>query len=959
MNTTTQSQPITTDTTLEPRTKAPLLPQRRNVLTEQHWESFNIRNFSDRLEPAKEKNKYFCPVCKGNDLSIQPDTGKYQCFHGCECRDIREAVAPWAEKRRSQPHPRRVLPKCGRKPVPEPVLLPSGELIIARLLEIPLDIPQPMKPQFTPTKRVKEDLLSKGVKEEGLKEITITTYDYGSDRKAHRYQAPADNPKGYEKTFAISRTDATGKTQWNKGKDSWAAYRQDEAIAALLAVPTGQIPVLLSHEGEKCVEALRALKMAGITTMGNSSLDDLAFILDQIKSQLGDRVFIFAHCLDNDKTGIQKAQKWADACVRAQIPFVAIDLKTIKPDLCEKGDIVDILASGMDGEELAQLLQSQIKYVRLDESGKAFKDDEDIEEIPDTLSPNITFTQKAMSFLYGDRPWINADGKLYYWSGNHYKHSPDSVERPRIASYCNSYVVYVEASGGGRRATYPYAKTSSVDEILKWVKMRTEINPDLLNPSGINCTNGVVGVKWETGKPVRYIEPHDPSKHYFIYEPLVKYDPSADQTDCDRLLECLDSPQQQVLLRNLAASIDLPEVRKRRGREVKLLLACGLGSNGKDALRQTVSTIFGHFGMTSVSLADFVHYDEGRKFALAPLMSSRVNWASENPQTARLDKIQSLKLFATGNPLHCERKGKDHIEFNPKGVGIFNLNDVPPLQGTQQAIQDRFAPLEFRKTFKNNPNPDDPNELQADPRFAYDDDFVRQNVAPAFLNKMLDAMEALIEEGVDYECTTDAFKSMQLENNHLLQFCADIGLDYNPNGSMTAMDIWTHLEEWYIDNGTLTLGEDGKKRSWAEQARPSDHTLKAPNQVVARFKQLFPKAKLVTVPHVSGKKVVQALQGISITTHNDSTPVNEFFHPSSTPVPPQSPPQQSLINQGFHPTHPNLSNIGVELEKHFDQPSQEMNNLPPKVEEDSSQLGWVGCDGTGVVKSLNWGGRDS
>ncbi|BCL40308.1 hypothetical protein [Nostoc sp. MS1] len=68
--------------------------------------------------------------------------------------------------------------------------------------------------------------------------------------------------------------------------------------------------------------------------------------------------------------------------------------------------------------------------------------------------------------------------------------------------------------------------------------------------------------------------------------------------------------------------------------------------------------------MTSCSLADFVAYDEGRKFALAPLVNSRVNWASENPQTTRLDKIQSLKLFATGNVLHSERKGKDHIEYN-------------------------------------------------------------------------------------------------------------------------------------------------------------------------------------------------------------------------------------------------------------------------------------------------------
>ena len=83
-------------------------------------------------------------------------------------------------------------------------------------------------------------------------------------------------------------------------------------------------------------------------------------------------------------------------------------------------------------------------------------------------------------------------------------------------------------------------------------------------------------------------------------------------------MQCLDSEQQEVLLRNLAASIDLPTIRRIRGREVKVLLLSGLGSNGKDSLREVVSTIWGHEGMTSCSLADFASYDDGRKFSLAP-----------------------------------------------------------------------------------------------------------------------------------------------------------------------------------------------------------------------------------------------------------------------------------------------------------------------------------------------------
>lgn len=100
--------------------------------------------------------------------------------------------------------------------------------------------------------------------------------------------------------------------------------------------------------------------------------------------------------------------------------------------------------------------------------------------IPDSLDPDTEFTQRALSFLYGDRPWICANDKLYSWTGNHYKHSPDAVERPKIASFCNSYPV--QQKDGSIR--YPYAKPSKVREALQWVKDRLEVDPSLLDPPG-------------------------------------------------------------------------------------------------------------------------------------------------------------------------------------------------------------------------------------------------------------------------------------------------------------------------------------------------------------------------------------------------------------------------------------------------------------------------------------------
>jgi putative DNA primase/helicase len=119
-------------------------PQKTNASkTQQAFEKFDIRNFQDQLEPSKVKNKFICPVCGGNDLSIVPETGKYQCFNDCECKDIREAIKPWAEVvaeraganytpslNRNAAKPKRILPKS--VPIPDselaPVMLtPSGD----------------------------------------------------------------------------------------------------------------------------------------------------------------------------------------------------------------------------------------------------------------------------------------------------------------------------------------------------------------------------------------------------------------------------------------------------------------------------------------------------------------------------------------------------------------------------------------------------------------------------------------------------------------------------------------------------------------------------------------------------------------------------------------------------------------------------------------------------------------
>jgi putative DNA primase/helicase len=868
--------------------------------------SFDIRNFQDQLEPAKEKGKYICPVCGGHNLSIVPETGKYQCFNNCECKDIREAIKPWdevlAERQKTNfsaaPNKNPIRVKTVK---PNPTPIPDGELGLVMLTEPATNIPQPQKLR---SKR-------KGIPGNA----TETTYQYSPTQWIDRYEwADTSKEKGYDKSFRQWHRLPDGTPEMKKGDFPWGAYRIDEAIAASKLMQG--TPALLQHEGEGCVEVGRSHGLAGITFQG-SGWDKKTITPEyQLLKESGIGLIVFLH--DADDTGLKKLQTCQDCADEVGIALLGINPHDICPDLPYKSSDIKEILGQMETPEFIRRLEQEIHAAVAEREQLA--ELQNLGDAPNHQDPVVSFIQIAYQTLYADKNWICAADKLYWHTGNHYEHSPDSREIKRITEFCNSFVVENEQG----KKTYPYASPSSVKKVLEWAKMRTGIEAELLNPPGINCTNGIVRPVLIGNKVIPRLDPHTP-EDYFIYEPLIEYNPNADTTDCDRLLSCLDRPQQEILLRNLAASIDLATVRKLRGREVKAILAVGLGSNGKDALRECVSIIYGENGLTSVSLADFQLYDEGRKFNLAPLMHSRVNWASENPQTSRIDKIQSLKLFVTGNKLHCERKGKDHIEFTPEAIGLFNLNETPALQGVMKAIQDRIAVLEFKKTFEKNPDPNNPNELQADPRFAYDKEFIRTKVAPAFLNKMLQALNDLIEEGIDYECTTDAFYNLQKENNHLFDFIEAANIGYVPGKEMTAKELWVRLEHYYTQTGTLTIDSDNNRRTWSEQVRPSDKNVKGINQVIARIAQLFPKAVKGTRYCGIAKRNIPVLKGIGILEVTRTT-----LDETRTTDAPLSAPETSP-NQDFRTTRTTFSDL---QEKNIEESDMKIELLSPPVKKE-------------------------
>ena len=810
------------------------------------------QNSSSRgnLAPSSKSNP--CPVCgrtKDGDCRISHDGKMVLChqnfdhaktqqpdlwhFNG-STSDGRCGIYVFKEENESiQPVARK--PRAKKKEL-SPVTIPLG----AKLLRLPApgQSPQPEQLAEDAPKRVPRNALQ-------------ITYEYSPTQNVVRYQWPdAANPKGYDKTFSQFHIDADGKKVWTKGNARWPAYRLDEVIEILKTVSNDDPIGIAMLEGEGNVELARSIRLAALTLQGSNWSDPETQKMLEALWATGKNISLII-IRDNDDTGIEKGAGIELVARHIQFPCLVIDPRTMWADIPEKGDIQQFLEA-MEADEFLIRVEAEItKATNSSESNNSLTSHPRTCEyvvclsskssigdyIPDTApTPEQSYVQKAVEALYSSGHWVSFGGQLFAFTGTHYELRPEGTEKRRILDWLSTYSEFVR---GKYRCTR--ANTASVNEVYGYILLAVAIDPNTINPEGLNSSSGVVKINSDGSHT---LVPHDP-KNVYTYVGC-KYDPNIDPTHRDRLLECLEPPQRKIFLRTAAAALNLKLVRsKLTGRGVKGLLCHGEGSNGKDTLRAVLAAVYGQ-GMTGKSLSDFKAYDMGRKFTLAAIEGSICNWASENTSKVDLDNIQSLKQFITGDPLDIERKGKDSYEYKSAAIFFANCNKLPSITGGTAAIDDRYGILKFDKTYVRKAIAAE-GQLEADPRFKDDEKFILEQVAPAMLNKLLEEFPLLLSEGIDYKATKDAMQKAQEESRHLWQFAREVGLEVQAGGRVWAKDVWELLVDWYEGMGILDKepGSNGKEKLiWNELPNKYDAPVKAINQLASRLTEIFPKLQV-------------------------------------------------------------------------------------------------------------------
>jgi len=638
-----------------------------------------------------------------------------------------------------------------------------------------------------------------------------------------------DNGKNHKKDIK--------QQHWNKDKNDWVMGLGDVQRASIPIYRYADVQKAIANgdyifivDGEQCADALWALGLATTTCIGGAG----KWRITDTSDLQGAKVVI---CPDRDSPGVEDAAKISQHFPEAQWLYCYPDSWVW--DNLPKSQGLDV-KDWIDDQKLSDkdILNSLTLHPRTYKNVVHLESSSNTNDyISDTASALVqNYVQKAIKALYTGGHWVSVAGQLLEFTGTHYELRLEATEKRRIFDWLSNYSELVKGKHRCNRAN-----SASVNEVYSSVLWAVAVDPNTINPDGLNCSNGVLRINSD-GSHV--LMPHSPKEVYTYVG--CRYDPNIAATDCDRLLECLEPSQREIFLRTAAAALNLKLVRsKLTGRGVKGLLCHGEGSNGKDTLRAVLAVVYGN-GMTGKSLSDFKSYDNGRKFTLAGIEGSICNWASENTAKVDLDSIQSLKQFITGDPIDIERKGKDSYEYKPAAIFFANCNKLPSITGGTSAIDDRYGILRFDKTYVRNAIAAE-GQLEADPRFKDDEKFILEQVAPAMLNKLLERLPVLLSEGIDYKATKDAMQKAQEESRHLWQFAREVGLEVQAGARVWITDLWDLLVNWYEGMGILDKepGSNGKEKLiWHDLPNKYDSPVKAINQVTARFSEIFPKLQV-------------------------------------------------------------------------------------------------------------------
>ena len=529
---------------------------------------------------------------------------------------------------------------------------------------------------------------------------------------------------------------------------------------------------------------------------GRFSRDQLPIVLAAARKF--DRVFIV---YDNDtvtRAGESFAHTMSTILIQNRIPFVVGTVPTPYHDISE------YYAAGGDLRRIIDNAEPGVSYI-----ANRITEFSELEKFIYTVARHTKRSQldDLHANLRASRRWDEDSLKSLFKSAttappetivaNEILHAHQLVYIPSVGFYEYGSGVWARINDGVIKAyaDHVYGEFSTAQRInaicnlVKVRALRTNIQFD--KQPVWNFINGTLEL--ETGK----FREHNPND-YCSMQVSYPYDPNATYDSWSRFIDDVTAgdPRAAELLQLYPGYVFEPT-----NKYEKVLVLSGSGGNGKTRYLEILRQLFNGSENAVSHLTPRGLLD---RFQAIQLREAIVNIAGEIRSDIR-DTEERIKSVASGEPLSACYKGQDFITFSPRTKLIFATNSQLASGDTSEGTTRRLLMVDFKVSFVDNPDPNNPYERQKDVDIL--DSLTRELYSGGIFNWAYEGYKLLravgyFTETADQQSLIQDFKR---SSNPILVFWEDSYHDLLTEDTHSNADVYYRYSQWCSLNGEKSM----------------------------------------------------------------------------------------------------------------------------------------------------------
>ena len=520
---------------------------------------------------------------------------------------------------------------------------------------------------------------------------------------------------------------------------------------------------------------------------GRFSRDQLPVVLSVARKFK--RVFIV---YDNDNrthAGESFARSMSEILTRNHIPFVVGTVPPPYHDVSEYfaagGNLAQIIANAEHGisyiasritdfPELERFIYTVARHTKRTELENIFATIRNTNRWNDNALKSLlkSATTAPPENIIADE--ILASRKLIYIPNIGFYEYLSGVWTKQPEELVNSYI----DNAYGVFSTYNRVKSTT--GLLKTRALRHDVE---FNRQPVwNFINGTLEL--ETG----VFRDHSPND-YCSVQMSYPYNPDATYHSWSRFIDDITAsdPKASEILQFIPGYALMPHCRYD-----KIFVLTGEGGNGKSRYLEMLEQLFGTQNVSHLSPRDFL-----QDFKFIKLKDSIINIAKEIKSNVH-EVEEIMKSVASGEAQTACFKHRDYVDFNPRAKLVVALNGQLSSGDTSNGLARRLIILDFKVSFVENPDPNNPYQRQINVNIL--DDLMSELNSGGIFNWAYEGYKLLRAVGYFTETAdqADLIQNFKRSSNPVLVFWEES--DYRP-AEYDYQQAYSDYVQWCVNNG--------------------------------------------------------------------------------------------------------------------------------------------------------------